>query len=66
MSQAEPQNSAGTWYGEVNWGRQKTWRAGSHFCMQKEDRDGGGGEKSNPPKAAGEKVEKWKLPQGLN
>ena len=69
-AQSEPQNSAGTWHGEVNWGREKLQRTGNYFCMWREDRD----EEENmgkappppPPKAAGEKVEKWKQPQGLN
>ena len=36
--------------------------------MQREDGDGGqyGKTPRIPAKAAGEKVEKWKLPQGLN
>ena len=46
-------------------------KAGSRFCLPREDGDrvGGGVEntgKALPPKAAGEKVEKWKQPQGLN
>ena len=30
-------------HGEVNLGREKLWRAGSRFCMWREDGDGGGG-----------------------
>ena len=67
MAQPEPQNSAGTWSGDVNSGRGKPWRAGRCFCLGKEDRNGGGGGiwENNPPKAAGDKGEKWKQPQGL-
>ena len=68
-AQPEPQNSAGTWHGEVNLGRGKPRRAGSCFSVQREDGDGAGGriqEKYPSPKAAGEKVENWKQTQGLN
>ena len=42
-AQPEPQNSAGTWHGEVNWGREKMWRARSHLSLKREDVDGGWG-----------------------
>ena len=70
-AQPEPQNSAGTWPGEVNLGREKP-EAGREPLLQEEKglRLGGGGqriqEKHPSPKAAGEKVENWKQPQGLN
>ena len=66
-AQPEPQNSAGTWHGEVNLGSEKP-RQGRCFCGQREDGDGGGRiwEKHPSPTAAGEKVENWKQPQGLN
>ena len=38
-AQPEPQNSAGMWHGEVNLGKEKSRRAGSHFCVQREDGD---------------------------
>ena len=68
-AQSEPQNSAGTWYGELNLGSKKPQKVGNPFCEQREDEDWGGGsiqEKHPSPKAAGEKVENWKQPQGLN
>ena len=43
-AQPEPQNSAGTQCREVNLGSEKPQRAGSHFCGQREDGHGGGGE----------------------
>ena len=70
-AQPEPQNSAGTWRGEVNLGREKP-EAGREPLLQEEKglRLGGGGrrirEKHPSPKAAGEKVENWKWPQELN
>ena len=39
-AQSEPQNSAGTRHGEVNWGREKLQRTGNYFCMWREGRDG--------------------------
>ena len=68
-AQPEPQYSAGTQRAEVNLGSEKPRRVGNRFCGRREDGDWGGGEnmgKAHPPKAAGEKVEKWKQPQGLN
>ena len=50
-------------HGEVKWGREKLQRAGCCFCLQREDRDGGGvGEnmgKAPPPQKQLER--KWKL-----
>ena len=66
-AQPEPQNSAGTWCEEVNLGSKE--QEGRCFCKGREDRDGGGEriwEKYPFPKGAGEKVESWKQPQGLN
>ena len=64
-AQSEPQNSAGTWCGDVNLGREKPvvgrepplqvqrgWRLGAGRIQ----------EKHPSPKAAGEKVENWKQP----
>ena len=52
-AQPEPQNSAGTRHSEVNWGREKPWRAGSHFCMWREDGDEGRvWEKQAPPQSS--------------
>ena len=68
-AQPEPENSAGTRCREVNLGSEKPQTVGSYFCRQREDSDWGGGsirEKHPSPKAAGEKVENWKQPQGLN
>ena len=53
-AQSEPQNSAGLWCGEVNLGREKLQRAGSHFWVQREDGDRG---------RAGENMEKGPLPK---
>ena len=68
-AQPEPQNSAGMWRGEVNLGREKP-AAGREQPLQAErGRRLGWGriwEKHPSPKAAGEKVENWKQPQGLN
>ena len=67
-AQPEPQNSAGTWCGEVNLGTEAGGRQGAAFAGE-EDGDWGEGsirEKHPSPKAAGEKVENWKQPQGLN
>ena len=68
-AQPEPQNSAGTQRGEVNLGSKKV-QEGRCFCEWREDGDWVGAgrkrEKHPFPKAAGEKVENWKQPQGLN
>ena len=56
MAQLEPQNLAGTRYGEMNWRREKPRRIGSCFYLQREDGDTGERTgKALPPKAAGEK-----------
>ena len=34
-AQPDPQNSAGTWHGEVNWGTEKPWMARSYFCVRR-------------------------------
>ena len=55
-AQPEPQNSAGMWHGEVNVGREKQRRAGSRFCVRREEGDGGDIQDKHPsPKAAREK-----------
>ena len=41
-AQPEPQNSEVTLHGEVNCGREKPQTAGSCFCLQREEGDGGG------------------------
>ena len=68
-AQPEPQNSAGTWRGEVNLGREKP-AAGRGPPLQVERgrrlQQGRIQEKHLSPKAAEEKVENWKQPQGLN
>ena len=52
-AQPELQNSAGSLCREVNWGREKPWRAGSCFCLWREDRDAGGEfRKSTPTKSS--------------
>ena len=48
-AQPEPQNSAGTRHREVNWRREKPQKAGSCFCLWREDRDRGRLWESNPP-----------------
>ena len=49
-AQPGPHNSTGTWLGGVNWGREKPWRVGRHFCLQREDRDAWiVWEKNHPP-----------------
>ena len=40
-AQTEPQNSAGTWRGEVNLGTEKPRRARKCFCRRREDGDSG-------------------------
>ena len=70
-AQPEPQNSAGTRHKELNLGSKKPQNIGNHFCRRREDGDWGGRGgsiwvKHPSPKAAGEKVENWKQPQGLN
>ena len=59
-TQPEPQNSRMP-CGEVNLGREKPQRAGSHFCRCRDDGHGGRIPEKHPSqKAAGEKVENWK------
>ena len=43
-AQPEPQNSAGTWHGEVNLGSEKPRKLGNCFRRWREDRDWGGRE----------------------
>ena len=64
-AQPEPQNSAGTWRGEVNLERENP-AAGRERPLQTEMGRGRIREKQPSPKGAGEKVENWKQPQGLN
>ena len=60
-AQPEPQNSAGTWCREVNWGREKLWRAGNCICLRREDRDGGRVLENQPPTQKKKQLErKWK------
>ena len=61
-AQPEPQNSAGTWHGEVNLGSKKPQWAGRCFCGWREDGDSWGGAeygKSTPPQKQLER--KWKI-----
>ena len=64
--QPEPQNSAGTWHGEVNWGREAPEGREVFLVVERGPRLGGrcwgreNGKSTTPPKAAGEKVEKCK------
>ena len=62
-AQPEPQNSAGTQRREVNWGERSRGGQGAVFACGERMKMAGG---PPPPKAAGEKVEKWKQPHGLN
>ena len=68
-AQPEPQNSAGMPHKELNLGSKKPQKVGNHFCGGERMETGEGGSirgKHPSPKAAGEKVENWKQPQGLN
>ena len=48
---------------KVNWGREKLQRIGSHFCLQREDRDGGRvQEKHSPPKSRWRERERVETP----
>ena len=67
-AQPKPQNSAGMQHEELNLGS-KNPQKGTPFVGRERTETGGGGsirEKHPSPKAAGEKVENWKQPQGLN
>ena len=72
-AQPEPQNSAGMPHKELNLGSKKPQKVGNHFCGRErmetgagQGRGGGIWEKHPSLKAAGEKGENWKQPQGLN
>ena len=61
-AQPEPQNSAGTWHREVNWGREKCGRQGAAFACQERTETGLGvgwriREKHSPQKQL---ERKWK------
>ena len=68
-AQPKPQNSVGTRSGQVKLGREKLV-AGREPPLQvgrgRRLGEGENMEKHPSPKAAGEKVENWKQPQGLN
>ena len=57
-AQPEPQNSADIWHRDVNWGREKPWRAGRCFCLWREDRDEEATGNLPPPK--NQHKRKWK------
>ena len=66
-AQPEPQNSAGTQCRKVNLGSKKPQKVGKVGRERTETREERRIRKKHPsPKAAGEKVENCKQPQGLN